>query len=179
MRTLAKLFQIATLMVLGSAGAVASPPVLEAVGPVRAIDTSGLPAGTGMLQVHSDTYKVAAGRDGSAATHPHSGFLVLDANGDVRLHADNHGDDRHESPVGVALPAGRYLVKARSSDFGSVTVPVQIAAGQLTAVYLEAGGMPPGLQPAGRPLVKWPNGRVVGVRAGGRVSDSQSPGKTR
>ncbi len=159
------IFRALALSIIGIFGAVASPPVIDPVGPSRPVDTTNLPPGNGALRVFSDTYKVAAGRDGSAATHPHSGFVIFRVNTNDRQHVENHGDGRQETPVIVPLPAGRYLINARCAGYGSVTVPVQIVVGQLTQVYLAAGGMPIGAQPAGRDLVRLPNGHVVGVRA--------------
>ena len=39
----------------------------------------------------------------------------------------------------MALPAGRYLVIARSEDHGDVGIRVSIKAGQLTVLDLEVG----------------------------------------
>jgi hypothetical protein len=39
----------------------------------------------------------------------------------------------------VKLPAGQYLVTARASGYGYVTVPVVIAADRNTIVHLETG----------------------------------------
>jgi len=151
-----------TCVVLAAAPAAA--PVIEMVGPTRLIDASNMPPGSGMLRVYTDTYKVAAGRDGSAVKFPHSGFVILDATGAVRQHVDNHGEGRDDAPSNVPLPAGAYFVKARCAEYGTVTVPIQILEGKLTPVYLSAGGMPPASQPTGRELVRLPNGHVVGVR---------------
>jgi hypothetical protein len=44
-----------------------------------------------------------------------------------------------EGPAEVQLPPGKYRVVARANGYGTVTVPVTVAAKQTTTVHLEGG----------------------------------------
>ena len=52
---------------------------------------------------------------------------------------ENHISRSDESPELVALPAGSYLVIARSNRHGNVGIRVAIKAGQLTVLDLDLG----------------------------------------
>ena len=152
-------------IVLAADSALAAPPAIAAVGPAQPERKLALPTGSGALRVYSETYKVAAARGGSAVEFPHSGFVLLDQNGKLLRHVENHDGTQRESPVPVALPAGRYAVRARSAIYGELVIPVEIAAGQSTLVYLTAAGLPAGIAATGGKLVRLPNGHAVGVAA--------------
>jgi hypothetical protein len=145
--------------------ALAAPPVMATVGPAQPERKLALPPGSGALRVYSQTYKVTAARGGSAVEFPHSGFVLLDRDGKVLRHVENHDGTQRESPVPVALAAGRYAVRARCADYGELLVPVEIAAGQTTVVYLTPAGLPAGFATAGGKLVRLPNGRAIGMAA--------------
>ena len=86
--------------------------------------------GRARFWVYSDTYKVAAARGGSAVEFPHTGFVLLDQNGRVLRHVENHDGTQRVSPVPVVLPAGRYAVRARGAGYGELVIPLEIAAGK-------------------------------------------------
>jgi hypothetical protein len=52
---------------------------------------------------------------------------------------ENHISRSDESPELVALPAGSYLVIARSNRYGDVGIRVAIKAGQVTVLDLDLG----------------------------------------
>ncbi len=149
-------------------GAIAAPPAVEVVGPAQPERKIALPPGSGALRVYSATYKITAARGGSAVEFPHSGFVLLDRNGKILRHVENHDGTQRESPVPVALPAGRYAVRARCAVYGELVIPVEIAAGQSTLVYLTTAGLPAGVAAAGEKLVRLPNGHAIGVAAASR-----------
>src|ERR1035441_9949049 len=55
--------------------------------------------------------------------------------------AKARGPDDPE-PAVVPLPSGHYEVKAKSRDYGVVTIPVVVEAGKLTLVNLQRGANP-------------------------------------
>jgi hypothetical protein len=61
----------------------------------------------------------------------------------------------------VALPAGRYFVKAQGKDYLQVEVPITIERGRTTRVHLDDKWNLPADTPK-RELVSLPNGNPVG-----------------
>jgi hypothetical protein len=64
---------------------------------------------------------------------------ALTIDGELFKSVENHISRSDESPELVALPAGSYLVIARSNRHGDVGVRVAIKAGQLTVLDLGEG----------------------------------------
>ncbi len=154
---------LACAFVVASAGG--APPAIDVVGPAHPERRLSLPPGSGTLRVYSDTYKIAAARGGSVASFPHTGFVLLSQDGRVLNHVENNNGTGAESPVPVVLAPGRYAARARSTHYGELLIPVEIAAGKATLVYLTSAGMPATAAAGADALVRLPNGHVVGVRA--------------
>jgi len=150
-------------VIIMAATAGAAPPGVEVIGPTKPEPHLSLPPGSGSLRVYSDSIKVAAARGGSAVEYPHSGYVLLSPDGKMLQHVENNNGTQKESPVPVVLAAGRYLVRARCVGYGELQVPVEIAAGKTTLVYLTAAGMPAALASGGGTIVRLPNGNAVGV----------------
>ena len=68
-------------------------------------------------------------------------------------------------PEKLSLPPGLYEVQARATDVGTVIVPVVIAPGRRTDVFLDARGMPAKEAAGLTDPVRLADGRVVGPRA--------------
>jgi hypothetical protein len=158
--TLARAMLIGMIVMLS---ARAAPLSIEIVGPAQPERQPSLRPGSGVLRVYSDTIKVTAARGGSAVEYPHSGFVLLSRDGQVLQHVENHNGTQSESPTPVVLAAGRYLVKARCAAYGELVVPVEIAAGMSTPVYLTTAGMPAALAASGGKIVRLPNGHAIGI----------------
>ena len=88
----------------------------------------------GYLKVYSATDEY---NDGDLAYYSHSSYAIYTTDGKLFKSVENHVSPTDESPDLVALPAGRYLVIARSEDHGDVGIRVSIKAGQLTVLDLD------------------------------------------
>jgi hypothetical protein len=88
----------------------------------------------GYLKVYSATVKV---NDGVLAYYSHSSYAIYTIDGELFKSVENHISRKDESPELVALPAGSYLVIARSNRQGDVGISVAIKAGQLTVLDLD------------------------------------------
>jgi hypothetical protein len=149
-------------------GCAANPPVqLPAVGPTGPATLTPSegehPVMEGTLVVYSEELPVSKHR--SAPAYPHTGYVILRANGQVLKKVDTHNATVESEPEEVPLKAGLYQVRARAAKVGTVVVPVVISPGQRTDLYLDAGGMPAARARALTEPVKLADGRVVGERA--------------
>jgi hypothetical protein len=88
----------------------------------------------GYLKVYSATDEY---NDGGLAYYSHSSYAIYTTDGKLFKSVENHVSPTDESPDLVALPAGRYLVIARSEDHGDVGIRVSIKAGRLTVLNLD------------------------------------------
>jgi hypothetical protein len=90
----------------------------------------------GYLKVYSATDEF---NDGGLAYYSHSSYAIYTIDGEFFKSVENHISRSDESPELVALPAGSYLVIARSNRHGDVGIRVAIKAGQLTVLDLDLG----------------------------------------
>ncbi len=90
----------------------------------------------GYLKVYSATDEF---NDGGLAYYSHSSYAIYTIDGKLFKSVENHISRSDESPELVALPAGSYLVIARSDRQGDVGIRVAIKAGQLTVLDLDLG----------------------------------------
>ena len=90
----------------------------------------------GYLKVYSATDEF---NDVDAWKFPHSSYAIYTIDGRLFKSVENHISPSDESPELVALPAGSYLVIARSNRQGDVGIRVAIKAGQLTVLDLDLG----------------------------------------
>ena len=135
-----------------------SPLALPAVGPEPAADASS--TGTGILVVYSAWDPLA-----NRYRREHSDYKILTPDGALLRRVNNAICLDDDDPVRIGLPAGRYQVSAMSQNAGRVLVPVQISAGRTTFVRLDGYDS---LRPStvgDHPVVKLPNGEIVGWTA--------------
>ena len=90
----------------------------------------------GYLKVYSASDEF---NDGGLAYYSHSSYAIYTIDGELFKNVENHISGSDESPELVALPAGFYLVIARSNRQGDVGIGVAIKAGQLTVLDLDIG----------------------------------------
>lgn len=90
----------------------------------------------GYLKVYSATDEF---NDVDAWNFSHSFYAIYTIDGKLFKSVENHISPSDESPELVALPAGSYLVIARSDRYGDVGIRVAIKAGQLTVLDLDRG----------------------------------------
>ena len=90
----------------------------------------------GYLKVYSATDEF---NDVDAWNFPHSSYAIYTIDGRLFKSVENHISPSDESPELVTLPAGSYLVIARSDRQGDVGIRVAIKAGQLTVLDLDLG----------------------------------------
>jgi hypothetical protein len=109
-----------------------------ALGPVGPSCSGPNVAGAdGHLVVFSATDKsIPWASDDPVVFDLHSGYDIKDAAGKQVRYVPNHLSNMDEWPDEVALPEGTYEVVARSSELGSVSVPVTIEGGKTTTVRL-------------------------------------------
>jgi hypothetical protein len=90
----------------------------------------------GYLKVYSATDEF---NDGGLAYYSHSSYAIYTIDGEPFKSVENHISRSDESPELVALPAGSYLVIARTNRHGYVGIRVAIKAGRLTVLDLDLG----------------------------------------
>jgi len=88
----------------------------------------------GYLKVYSATDEYD---DGGLAYYTHSSYVIYATDGKLFKIVENHISRSDESPELVTLPAGSYLVIARSDRHGDVAIHVGIKASQLTVLDLD------------------------------------------
>jgi hypothetical protein len=158
------LFSVAA-MVLGFAGCASPSLVVAPVGPNP--DGPQSAASTGWLQVFSRKIEQSddrnQGGDGLSDWRRYSDYTIYNARGKPVQHVDNALEHYSQSPQRIALPAGRYLVKAQAKDYFWVKVPVTIESGRTTRVHLDDKWQPLPDAPK-QELVTMPNGYPVGWR---------------
>ena len=88
----------------------------------------------GYLLVYSATDEVS---DGDLAFNPHSSYLIYAPDGKLFKSVENHMSRSDEMPDIVRLPAGSYIVEARSANNGYVRVRVVIKPSRQTVVDLD------------------------------------------
>ena len=91
----------------------------------------------GHLTVYSATDEVS---DGELPFNPHSSYLIYTADGKLFKSVENHMSRSDEIPDIVRLPAGSYIVEARSANNGYVRVRVVIKPSRQTVLDLDSTG---------------------------------------
>jgi len=91
----------------------------------------------GYLMVYSATDEVS---DGELPFNPHSSYLIYTADGKLFKSVENHMSRSDEIPDIVRLPAGSYIVEARSANNGYVRVRVVIKPSRQTVLDLDSTG---------------------------------------
>jgi hypothetical protein len=88
----------------------------------------------GYLLVYSATDEVS---DGDLPFNPHSSYLIYTLDGKLFKSVENHMSRSDEIPDIVRLPAGSYIVDARSTNNGYVRVRVVIKPSHQTVLNLD------------------------------------------
>ena len=88
----------------------------------------------GYLLVYSATDEVS---DGDLQFNPHSSYLIYTLDGKLFKSVENHMSRSDEIPDIVRLPAGSYIVDARSTNNGYVRVRVVIKPSRQTVLNLD------------------------------------------
>jgi len=76
--------------------------------------------------------------DGDLLYYAHSSYAIYTADGKLLKNVENHISRSDEIPEVVTLPAGSYVIEARSEMDGYVRVRVLIKAGRQTILNLES-----------------------------------------
>jgi hypothetical protein len=98
------------------------------------------------------------------STGHHSRYVVRSDNTSVSREIINHVDRFDEGPIQLPLEPGAYHVRARSSHFGRVSVPVVIEPHRTTVVYLD-GRHSETVAAEAKNAVRLPDGEIVGWSA--------------
>ena len=91
--------------------------------------------GAGYLVVYSATDRV---NDGDTPYYPHSSYVIYTAEGKFIKNVENHISPSDEVPDRVMLPAGRYVVRARSEEKGYTRTDIVVRLGRTTILDLES-----------------------------------------
>jgi hypothetical protein len=94
----------------------------------------GIRLAEGYLLVYSATDEVS---DGDLPFNPHSSYLIYKPDGKLFKSVENHMSRSDEIPDTVKLPAGSYIVEARSANNGYVRVRVVIKPSRQTVLDLD------------------------------------------
>ena len=120
--------------------------------------------GAGWLIVKSERRDVFL--DKQFPFHIHTSYTIKTIHDKPVRWVANHIGDTDENAELVSLPAGKYVVIAKSTDYGQVRVPVLIEPGQTTTVHLEGrGSWAPEHSTTHSSLVRFPDGEVIGWSA--------------
>ena len=96
----------------------------------------GIGLAEGYLLVYSATDEFS---DGDLVFNAHSSYLIYTTDGKSFKSVENHMSRSDEIPQRVSLPAGSYIVEARSANKGYVRVRVMIKPSRLTLLDLDSG----------------------------------------
>src|SRR5579871_2531590 len=124
-------------VVAALAGCASQSPVVvnDTVGPDLATPKINLNQGRGELVV----YSALEVPDAINSDYPtHSSYNIYDADGKLVKYVDNRSGSFYREPVAVSLPDGKYLVKARATNHGLVSVTVVVREGETTTLDLDA-----------------------------------------
>lgn len=138
--------------------ALSAPVLVGAVGPAGPV-TDREPKGK--LVVYSATTVYTAEQSRYAL---HTSYTLYDDKGVQLRTVQNRAGLFAADPVTLTLAAGQYRVRALAASSGAVLVPVVVAPGRTTTVYLDDTSIPADLR-ASADEVKLPDGHVVGWRA--------------
>ncbi|HLH54628.1 MAG TPA: hypothetical protein VKY92_13525 [Verrucomicrobiae bacterium] len=155
MKSILRSLSAAVLLAAGACSTPPQPTVLSAVGPAPQVASN--PDKSGYLLVYSAWSNFV---DPGSTAH-HSRYTITSDDGQFTREVINHRDRFDEGPLLLALAPGSYHVRARSSHFGRVTVPIVIQASQTTCVYLD-GSAHPSTDVSQNSAVKLPDGEIVG-----------------
>ena len=96
-------------------------------------------AGTALLQGYLMVYSATDPfDDGDVLYYAHSSYAIYTTDGKLFKNVENHISRSDEIPETVTLPAGSYLIEARSEKDGYVRVRVGINAGRQTILDLDS-----------------------------------------
>jgi hypothetical protein len=118
----------------------------------------------GYLQVYSAKDEF---NDGGLVYYSHSSYAIYTVDGELFRIVENHISPGDESPELVALPAGSYVVIARSDRHGDVRIRFAIEEGQLTVLDLDLGAGDGQMVTFTRVVTHW--GQLIG---GSRVQSA-------
>jgi hypothetical protein len=141
-------------------GCTTAPVAVAPVGPNPAGERN--PAQPeGRLQVFSVLVSHAEGDN--PPWYRHADYDLFTPEGRHLRHVDNASGHYARAPRLVALPAGKYLVKAAAQDYLRLEVPVVIEPGRITRVHLDGAWRPVAGVPKAD-VVYSPLGQPVGWR---------------
>ena len=110
----------------------------DTVGPAPVSDQAPSPD-TGSLLVYS-AYEVNADfNNEDPYRHEYSNYRICTEDGKLLQFVKNDNGTPMGNPNTIHLPAGKYRVLAHANGRGTVSVPVIIENGRITAVHLENG----------------------------------------
>lgn len=152
-------------LILLSAGCASVPVASVALAPVGPNPMALRSASSqGSLEVFSRLSRRSDDLN-QGSTYPvwyqHTDYYVCNLEGKVLKHVFNATGHYEQDPKIVNLPAGKYLVMARSTGDCWVKVPVTIDRGEITWVHLADNWTPPSYAEKAQ-IVKLPDGKPVG-----------------
>jgi len=161
MKPLAAICLFSAALLASGCASRQNPLVLDRVGPAFAQNAG--PDAKGTLIVFS-AFDVHAHFNDLPYRRFYSDYEVLSEDGRL-LQTVRNQRGLTEAPSRVELPAGAYRIAARANGYGSVIVPVMIAADQVTTVDLGTGHLRRNLSMLSSNPVRLPNGQIVGYKA--------------
>jgi hypothetical protein len=114
----------------------------------------------GVLRVYSAQETIPSGE--AEVYHPHTTYTIHNSDGSVFDHVLNRIGDMDQEPTSVQLPAGDYVIKAKSESAGWVTIPIKVESGSVITVHLDSfwNALNPLIGNA--TLIRLPDGRIAG-----------------
>ena len=157
-----KILNILSVFALFAAGCAFNREavITEPVGPPP--QAGRVTSSDGSLVVYSGFEVGEATGFANEYTHPHTAYDVYAPDGRLAKHVRNYAGGLDDNPESVTLPAGQYKISAKANGYARVVLPVVIAVGKTTTVYLDSSGFDlPKQNPKGS-LVKLPDGQIIG-----------------
>jgi hypothetical protein len=153
---------LGTVLISLLLGCASIPVTLTPVGPSPGGPQSA--ASMGELQVFS-CLEARSDDQNQGSTDPiwyqHTDYGVYSLDGKLVRQVGNITGHYAEAPRLVALPAGRYFVKAHALGYMLVRVPVTIKRGQITKLHLDENWKPP-VGIVKTEFVSLPDGKPIG-----------------
>jgi hypothetical protein len=164
MKNKSNLCMMAASILLAGCATGKSGIVLAPVGPpTPQIAPSG--ADTGTLTVFS-AFEVNADFNSSDPNRSeYSNYRIYSNDGKLLKFVQNDNGSNFGSPAEVSLAPGNYRVVAHANGYGTVTIPVVVAADRTTTIHLEGGYAWPDKSAFNQNnAVRLPGGEIVGWR---------------
>lgn len=162
MKTIKLTLSAIGVALLAGCAATSTTVVDQPVGPDLARPKINLNAGLGQLLVY--TARDVGIADPVAYYPTHSPYRILKDDGSFLRRVDNRASTFNVQPQLVTLPAGKYKVRGRATNAGTVVVSVVVEENKTTVVDLEGINFAQHSPTGAGQWIRLPDGKIIGQR---------------